>query len=233
MAHLFMLPPPIPHSAPFSYTNPYRRKSSVAQSQEPSQAPPQAQAETQDNPSEDLIDLSEARSDSMSSEPAYNPSARRNSALSAHRNPQTFSTQPSIRTRSVGGAFGAAGAVIFERSPDHVPSDDDIIIVTVRLRNSFRKLSADGADDLPSRPPRRSFLRRMSTRVNSSWDHAAEKEERYKAVKMPRGEYKRYFARDREGNYAGTEPEKGWDEEELIERYGPYQELPLHSVPPC
>lgn len=62
-------------------------------------------------------------------------------------------------------------------------------------------------------------------------DHTAEKEERYKAIKMPRGEYKKYFARDRDGNYAGTElPERQWNEEELLSRYGEYQAVPLHSI---
>lgn len=47
---------------------------------------------------------------------------------------------------------------------------------------------------------------------------------------MPRGEYKRYFARDKDGNYAGTEPEKHWDEQELMKVYGEYQSVPLHSI---
>jgi hypothetical protein len=53
-------------------------------------------------------------------------------------------------------------------------------------------------------------LRRLSTRVAPSFDHSAEKEERYKAVKMPRGEYKKHFVKDAEGNYVGTEPEREW-----------------------
>ena len=68
----------------------------------------------------------------------------------------------------------------------------------------------------------------MSTRLNM--DHAAEKEERYKAIKMPRGDYKRYFARDRDGNYAGTEPEREWDEEEVKQAYGEYQDMPIHHI---
>ncbi|KAF2170821.1 hypothetical protein M409DRAFT_18794 [Zasmidium cellare ATCC 36951] len=140
-----------------------------------------------------------------------------NSALAAHRNPR------SIRTRSL--PFGAG--VVFERDLP-APSDDDIIIVTVRLQNPFRRSSIEGAESLPSRPPPRSFLRRLSTRMNI--DHSAEKEERYKAIKMPRREYKKYFARDKEGNYAGTEEERGWDEEELTRCYGEYQNVPLHSI---
>lgn len=64
----------------------------------------------------------------------------------------------------------------------------------------------------------------------TSLDHSADKEERYKAIKMPRGEYKKYFQRDREGNYAGTEPEREWEEEDLMREYGVYQAMPLHSI---
>lgn len=78
------------------------------------------------------------------------------------------------------------------------------------------------------RPPPRSFLRRMSTRLHL--DHSAEKEERYKALKMPRREYHRYFLRDASGNYAGSEPERPWSEAELMQEFGAYQDLPLHST---
>lgn len=66
--------------------------------------------------------------------------------------------------------------------------------------------------------------------MSDHWDTAAEKEQRYKAIKMPRGEYKRNFARDRHGNYAGTEPERDWDEQELMKEYEAYQEVPLHTI---
>lgn len=48
---------------------------------------------------------------------------------------------------------------------------------------------------------------------------------------MPRRDYKRYFARDRDGNYAGTEPEREWDESDLQREFGVYQEMALRSVP--
>lgn len=80
------------------------------------------------------------------------------------------------------------------------------------------------------RPQPRSFLRRLSTRVASSFDHSAEKEERYKAVKMPRRDYKRYFRRDKDGGYAGTEPERDWDEDEINQEFGAYQDLPLLTI---
>ncbi|KAF2208439.1 hypothetical protein CERZMDRAFT_87816 [Cercospora zeae-maydis SCOH1-5] len=139
--------------------------------------------------------------------------ARRNSALAADRTPRTYGSA-TVRTRSLG--FGAG--VVYERDFQE-PSDDDIIIVTVRLSNQFRKF-----------PQPRSFLRRLSTRMGSGLDHSAQKEERYKAVKMPRGEYKRHFRRDKDGNYAGTEPERDWDEDELMKEYEAYQDVPLARI---
>lgn len=44
---------------------------------------------------------------------------------------------------------------------------------------------------------------------------------------MPRGEYKRHFARDSDGNYAGTEPQREWDEESINREYGAYQAVPI------
>lgn len=64
----------------------------------------------------------------------------------------------------------------------------------------------------------------------TGFDHSAEKEERYKAIKMPRGDYRRYFQRDKDGNYAGTEPERQWDEADLMKEFEAYQDLPLHTV---
>jgi hypothetical protein len=54
--------------------------------------------------------------------------------------------------------------------------------------------------------------------------------DKYKAVKMPRGEYARYFKHDAQGKYVGTEPEREWGEEEIMAKYGQYQDLPLRSV---
>jgi hypothetical protein len=65
----------------------------------------------------------------------------------------------------------------------------------------------------------------MSTRVL-----AQPSPDKYKAIKMPRGDYARYFRHDAQGRYVGTEPEREWDEEEIMEKYGQYQDLPLRSV---
>lgn len=147
----------------------------------------------------------------------------------ARRDPaRTFS----LRSKSV--AVGAGDVMRPRGGPIGPPvgkdtTDSDIIIVTVRLHNPFRDGHLDGDDDLPnSRPAGRNFMRRMSTRLHL--DHSAEKENKYKAVKMPRGEYKRHFARDAQGNYAGTEPRRSWTEDDLMNAYGMYQERPIDST---
>jgi hypothetical protein len=65
----------------------------------------------------------------------------------------------------------------------------------------------------------------MSTRVLTQGSP-----DKYKAVKMPRGEYARFFKHDAQGNYVGTEPEREWGEEEIMAKYGQYQHLSLRSV---
>lgn len=130
-----------------------------------------------------------------------------------------------VRTRSVGGPFG----VIFERDLDlSPPNDDEIIIATVRLTNNFRRASVSDTTPsaLPDRPAKRSFLRRMSTRWSGPQDG-----NKYTAIKLPRKDYKKYFARDKEGKYVGTEPEREWTSEELEEQFGIYQDMPLRSIP--
>lgn len=68
----------------------------------------------------------------------------------------------------------------------------------------------------------------MSTRLSGSPDP-----DRYTAIKMPRKDFKRYFARDKDGKYVGTEPEREWSEEDLKSYFGDYQDLPLRSIPGC
>lgn len=65
----------------------------------------------------------------------------------------------------------------------------------------------------------------MSTRLLSQPD-----KDTYKAVKMPRGDYARYFRHDAAGHYAGSEPEREWSEEEIAAKYGQYQDMPLRAV---
>ena len=44
-----------------------------------------------------------------------------------------------------------------------------------------------------------------------------------KVVFMPRRDYLKYFAKDDDGAYIGTEPQKQWTEEELEERFGQHR----------
>jgi hypothetical protein len=41
-----------------------------------------------------------------------------------------------------------------------------------------------------------------------------------KVVFMPDGDRKKWFAKDEDGKYVGSEPQKQWTEEELDERWG-------------
>ena len=43
-----------------------------------------------------------------------------------------------------------------------------------------------------------------------------------RTVWMPRREYKKYFAKDKDGNYVGTEPQRKWTEDELMDKFGQY-----------
>lgn len=137
--------------------------------------------------------------------------------------------QPTLRTHSLAGPHSTA--VFFERDYQNTmdlspPNDDEIIIVTVRITNSFRRASVEGGEDLPSRPRPRNFLRRFSTRLSSPADEC-----KYTAIKMPRRDYKRLFVRDKDGNYVGSEPEREWSREDLEREYGEYQHLPLTTLP--
>jgi hypothetical protein len=47
---------------------------------------------------------------------------------------------------------------------------------------------------------------------------------------MPQSDYDRYFRHDAQGRYVGTGPVREWDEAEIMEKYGHYQNLPLRSI---
>lgn len=77
--------------------------------------------------------------------PSQSPSEdreRRGSTPTVHNH-----TLYPVRTRSVGGWLSSA--VVFERDPASPPTDEDIIIVTVRLSKKQRRNSYD--DPLPDR----------------------------------------------------------------------------------
>jgi len=140
-------------------------------------------------------------------------------------------------TRSI--PFGPG--VTFDWNFKKTRSPDDIIIVTVRINQLGRRDSFDGP--LPdryarpdhsctssqhvliytSRPQRRGFLRRLSSRLT----HTHHEWENLRAVRMPRREYLRHHKRDEEGNYAGTELQQVWDDAMLEACYGRYQRSPL------
>ncbi|KAI7491263.1 hypothetical protein KC351_g71 [Hortaea werneckii] len=69
---------------------------------------------------------------------------------------------------------------------------------TVKIASPFRRQSLEEQEDLPVRPTRRSFFRRLTTRWQSSASG-----EGVQLVKVPRREHRRYFARDYKGNYIG------------------------------
>lgn len=48
-----------------------------------------------------------------------------------------------------------------------------------------------------------------------------------KVVYMPRGEYLKYFARDQNAHYIGSEPEREWTEADLEEKYGKYTKFSI------
>ncbi|KAK4893156.1 hypothetical protein LTR27_008496 [Elasticomyces elasticus] len=126
-----------------------------------------------------------------------------------------------VTTRSDGCPFSPG--IVFERSPATSPrSDDDLIFVVVKISN---RAALETTDELPSRPAKRHFLRRLGTRILGPNDA-----DDFKAVRMPRSEYKRHFARDGLRQYVGTEPEQQWTEEDLKLEFGQYECTPLRAM---
>ncbi|TKA63882.1 hypothetical protein B0A55_10146 [Friedmanniomyces simplex] len=133
-----------------------------------------------------------------------------------------------IQTRSDGCPFSPG--LVIERSPSTSTSaspriDDDLVLVVVRVSS---RCDPEVTDELPARPPKRTFLHRLSTRFLAASDAND-----HKVIRMPRGDYRRHFARDAERRYAGTEPEREWSAEDLRRGFGQYQETPLGNMPSC
>jgi len=139
---------------------------------------------------------------------------------SARSSPCT-SRKSSIRSYSI----PFIPTVSFERTSTEPPSDDDLILTAVKIASPFRRQSLEEQEDLPVRPTRRSFFRRLTTRWQSSASG-----EGVQLVKVPRREHRRYFARDYKGNYIGTEPERLWNEEEVEAMFGQYQDRSTLSL---
>ncbi len=89
------------------------------------------------------------------------------------------------------------------------------------------------ATEPPSSPPsarsrRKSVLRRLSRAAAGSGDNPGQASAATgftKVVFMPRRDYLRFFARNRDNVYVGTEPERVWTEEELEERWGRFRPI--------
>ncbi|KAK6420687.1 hypothetical protein LTR95_016920 [Oleoguttula sp. CCFEE 5521] len=140
----------------------------------------------------------------------YDPNRRGSTTSSSGTSPPNPADPVALERSVTAPTKGTADAL----------SESDIIIITVRITPKSRRASFD--DPLPDRPAPRSFIRRLSTRISTPPDAT-----KYKAVKMPRGEYLRHHRHDHEGKYVGTEPQKDWTEEEVEERYAQYQEMRL------
>lgn len=106
-----------------------------------------------------------------------------------------------------------------EQPPNHPPfrfTDQSLISVIVRVARSDNDMVA-------SRPTRRtSKLSSLVRGLRSS----NPKNSNIKVVRVPRSEYRKHFARDKNNIYVGTEPERMWTIEELDEEFGMYQDLP-------
>jgi hypothetical protein len=103
--------------------------------------------------------------------------------------------------------------------PETLASVGDIVPVTL-----FVPISNAHAFAHHTKP---SYIDRMIDLKNRDLDSGQslgkEKEGRLKIVYMPREEYLKYFAKDKDGNYSGTEPERTWTDAELNEAFGMYQ----------
>lgn len=85
----------------------------------------------------------------------------------------------------------------------------------------------------PSQKPESPQRKKRSKSITSIFKgEKAEKDASKKITKivfMPRGEYLKHFAKDDDGNYIGTMPQKEWTEDELDEKFGIFRPLPLRK----
>lgn len=88
---------------------------------------------------------SSTTSTTTTSPPAASPTSERRASTPAAMTANLHS----VRTRSLGGPLSAG--VIFERDPLNPPSDDDIIIVTVRISKAKSERRNSFDDPLPDR----------------------------------------------------------------------------------
>lgn len=100
-------------------------------------------------------------------------------------------------------------------------TDDSIIpAIVTGIIPTPKDPATTGDDDGKGR--RKSFVKMFKSDKDKGGDAA--KKGITKVVFMPRREYIKYFAKDNDGNYCGTEPKRQWTEEELNEKFGEYQQ---------
>ncbi|KAH7389145.1 hypothetical protein BKA64DRAFT_130836 [Cadophora sp. MPI-SDFR-AT-0126] len=83
-------------------------------------------------------------------------------------------------------------------------------------------MSSFNSYPITNRAARRS--NRLSSLINGF--KSSSKNSNIKVMRMPRSDYLKYFARDKNNLYVGSEPERMWTVEELDEEFGMYQDLP-------
>jgi hypothetical protein len=116
---------------------------------------------------------------------------------------------PSYQHSNLGGSMYLAPQLLPQRYTDE--SIIPVIVVGV-----LPTPSTTPAVETPPPSRRKSFLSKLKPCYSSSNSST-------KVVYMPRGEYLKHFARDRQGAYVGSEPEQKWTVGELEERFGRYR----------
>jgi len=158
----------------------------------------------------------------------------------ASRSSSTSSSVAAVQTYAI--PFGCGVDIV--RNPVKSRSFDDIILVAVRVTDRSRERDESPVDALPERyyqPPAwvhlveqyanlscsrpRSFLRWISTRL-SFFDSDTDTG----VVRMPRRDYLHHHVRDAAGAYAGSEPERRWDDGTLEVAYGGYDTTSISGV---
>jgi hypothetical protein len=112
-------------------------------------------------------------------------------------------------------ALGNIPGGFVPQAPQFLPvkfHDDAIIPVPV--------IAAAPAPEVISTAKPSGFMSRMKNIMSSK----KEEEGKLRVVYMPRREYMKYFAKDDEGVYVGSEAQRVWTDEALDEMFGVYQE---------
>ena len=166
---------------------------------------------------EDLSTMFGSPFTSTSPSPARSPSS---TPSIPHRNPSFFTYSDPL-SPTVHVARDRESIIATQSPTDIIPAVIRITSASLQQNPHAISPSISHGEDLPTRPARRPYLSRLKTRFpgqrRSSSSHTRDE---FILVKMPRGEYQRYFARDGNGGYAGSEPERTWTVEEVEGRFG-------------